>query len=135
MSEPTRGRGSAGDHLANERTFLAWIRTSLGIIGLGFVMAKFSVWMRQFLATVAPDRVAHSRGGASLPIGLALIGAGALLAVLSYRRHERVRRAIETGETVPATSLLRLMVVLLVLVSAAMIVYLSLTSASIWAPE
>ena len=33
-------RGSAADHLANERTFLAWIRTSIGIMGLGFALLK-----------------------------------------------------------------------------------------------
>jgi putative membrane protein len=135
--DPSRGgtpprRGSTSDYLANERTFLAWTRTSLGIIGLGFVMAKFSVWLRQFLGAVAPERVATTRGGASLPAGLILIGFGALLAVLAYRRHESVCRAIEEGRNVPTTSLLRMMVAVVVLVSVTMIVYLILTSASIW---
>ncbi|MBB5439184.1 uncharacterized membrane protein YidH (DUF202 family) [Pedobacter sp. AK017] len=40
-------RGNAGDHLANERTFLAWIRTSIGIMGFGFVVVKFSLFVRQ----------------------------------------------------------------------------------------
>ena len=37
----------AADHLANERTFLAWIRTSLAVIGLGFAVAKFGTWLRE----------------------------------------------------------------------------------------
>ncbi|UZJ63104.1 DUF202 domain-containing protein [Sphingobacterium sp. KU25419] len=35
------------DHLANERTFLAWIRTSIGIMGFGFVVVKFSLFVKQ----------------------------------------------------------------------------------------
>jgi len=36
------------DHLANERTFLAWVRTALGLIGLGFVLARMGLFLRQF---------------------------------------------------------------------------------------
>jgi putative membrane protein len=41
--------GKASDHLANERTFLAWIRTSISIIVFGFVVAKFGITLREFL--------------------------------------------------------------------------------------
>ena len=37
----------ATEYLANERTFLAWIRMSIAIISLGFVIAKFDVWLRE----------------------------------------------------------------------------------------
>lgn len=130
MSKPMKG--AVTEHLANERTFLAWVRTSLGIIGLGFVMAKFSVWLRQFLGAVAPARAASSRGGASLPAGLALIAFGAVLTLLAYRRYESVRRAIEEERGVPATSLMRLMVAIVILVSAVIIAYLFATSTSVW---
>lgn len=33
------------EYLANERTFLAWVRTSIAVLSLGFVIAKFSVWI------------------------------------------------------------------------------------------
>ena len=38
---------SATEYLANKRTFLAWVRTSIAIISLGFVLAKFDVWRSQ----------------------------------------------------------------------------------------
>ena len=41
--------GKASDHLANERTFLAWIRTSISIIVFGFVVAKFGITLREYL--------------------------------------------------------------------------------------
>ena len=45
MVEKIKSQGSAGDHLANERTFLAWIRTSIGIMAFGFVVVKFSLFL------------------------------------------------------------------------------------------
>jgi putative membrane protein len=41
----------ASDFLANERTFLAWVRTSLGLIGLGFVLARMGLFLRQIAIT------------------------------------------------------------------------------------
>ena len=42
--EPIENRGStARDHLANERTFLAWFRTALGLVGLGVVLEGFAI--------------------------------------------------------------------------------------------
>ena len=41
MPEHTR----ASEFLANERTFLAWVRTSVTILSFGFVVAKFNVWL------------------------------------------------------------------------------------------
>ncbi|AEE94383.1 conserved hypothetical protein [Acidianus hospitalis W1] len=37
--------GSPSDHLANERTFLAWVRTGIALIGFGFVIAKFALFI------------------------------------------------------------------------------------------
>ena len=48
-SIPPTKLGKASDHLANERTFLAWIRTSISIIVFGFVVAKFGITLREFL--------------------------------------------------------------------------------------
>lgn len=67
--EPLR-EGKATDYLASERTFLAWIRTSIAVIGLGFVVAKFSVWLRELAAGINPQSPIRP-GGASLPLGVA----------------------------------------------------------------
>ncbi len=39
--------GSPSDHLANERTYLAWVRTSIGIMAFGFVVVKFNLFIKQ----------------------------------------------------------------------------------------
>lgn len=118
------------EHLANERTFLAWVRTSIAIIGLGFVMAKFSVWLRQFLGTVAP-RARMPPAGASLPAGIALIALGAVTTLLAYWRYLRVERAIDTGAYTGQRGLLVLVTLSLVVVSVAVIVYLVSTASSL----
>jgi len=69
---------SAGlsDLLAAERTFLAWIRTGLALMGFGFVVSRFGIYLEQFrLVEHAP--AVHSFG-VSLWFGTALIAAGVL---------------------------------------------------------
>ena len=75
----------ATDHLANERTFLAWVRTSITIMSLGFVVARFGLWLER-LSQLAPgfdaNRQTHPSGW-SLPIGVGLMLCGALLTVVA----------------------------------------------------
>lgn len=84
------------DHLANERTFLAWLRTSIAVLGLGFVVAKFSVWLRELSARLdEPVQASHTR--LSLPLGVSMMAVGGLLAVVAAWRYRRVRIAIDRG--------------------------------------
>lgn len=115
------------DHLSNERTFLAWVRTSIAIVGLGFVMARFSLWLRQLPVVVDPA-LRVPKAGASLPAGLALILFGALIAALSYKRYRTVERAIDGGRFVPARGLLVVITAAVVVVSLAVVVYIAATT-------
>jgi putative membrane protein len=76
----------AAEYLANERTFLAWIRTSIAAISLGFVVAKFGLWIGELAARVDPQ-LQNLRTGASIPTGLVMIGFGGLLTILAARRY------------------------------------------------
>ena len=92
---------SATEYLANERTFLAWVRTSIAIISLGFVLAKFDVWLSQLAARL--DAGVQSQAAvASMPIGLAVVGLGGMLAVLAAWRYQVVNREIASGIVAPA---------------------------------
>src|SRR6201993_2389371 len=62
----------ATEYLANERTFLAWVRTSVAVMSLGFVLARFSVWLRELSVQGQTQAPVH-RGGISLPIGVAMM--------------------------------------------------------------
>jgi putative membrane protein len=117
----------ATEYLANERTFLAWIRTSIAIISLGFVVAKFSLWLRELAARFDPH-VPASDPRASLPIGVAMMALGGVFAALAARRYHLVNKAIEEGEVSADRGLVFFVTIVVVLLSVAMIAYMLLTS-------
>jgi len=88
---------SYSDHAANERTFLAWIRTGIAIIAFGFVMEKFNLFLVAVAATASPQiaaRVERLAGPFGRYDGLALMIVGILLIVVSTVRFLRTERRI-----------------------------------------
>lgn len=83
------------DHLANERTFLAWIRTSLGIMGFGFVVVKFSLFIRQIELVLKTGAVTHSHHGYSGIVGVTIVIIGALTVILAFFKYRKTNRQIE----------------------------------------
>ena len=71
------------DHLANERTLLAWQRTALTVVGLGFLVDRF--------AFDSADT------GVSALLGMGLIVLGAALSVVGLQRYLRTEREIDTA--------------------------------------
>ena len=60
------------DHAANERTFLAWLRTSIAVIAFGFVVEKFNLFALTLLDSTSLDeahRMRLERLSGSLPQG------------------------------------------------------------------
>ncbi|SHL56719.1 putative membrane protein [Roseovarius marisflavi] len=87
-----------GDHAANERTFLAWVRTAVSIVGFGLVVARVG----------PPQNTYWSE--------MALLISGAVVVVVAYLRKRALRKRIAQvqeadGDTIPADTLLLLMVV------------------------
>lgn len=94
-------------HMANERTFLAWVRTSIGLMAFGFVVERFALFVRQiahFLGTAAGMQPSQSRGYASI-FGIVLVGLGAVLGVFSYARFRSVEKQIDTDAYRPSHGL------------------------------
>lgn len=54
--------GSLSDFLSNERTFLAWLRTSIAILGFGFVVVKFSLFIQQLSFALGEKFVLPNKG-------------------------------------------------------------------------
>jgi putative membrane protein len=122
------GEHRATEYLANERTFLAWIRTSLAIISLGFVVAKFSLWLHELELGLNPG-IQTYRPGLSMPIGIAMMAVGGLVTGLAAWRYHAVNRAIERGLYMIDRGLVVLLTVVVTLLCLAMIGYLLLTAA------
>jgi putative membrane protein len=119
------GTGKASDHLANERTFLAWIRTSISIIVFGFVVAKFGITLREFLRV--QGSAAHENG-ASLIIGVGFIAMGILLALAAWFRYQSTMRRIETGDFKPARAIVTALAVVAALFGIILAAYLIYTA-------
>ena len=89
MTEPASPESfHLSDHLAAERTFLAWIRTGLALMGFGFVVARFGLFLQE-LQSIRPGTTSHSYG-LSLWFGTALICAGVVVDVYSSLRYSRL---------------------------------------------
>ncbi len=114
---------------AAERTLLAWMRTGLALMGFGFVVARFGLFLREIAAAgqVAVSR--HSTGW-SLWIGTALIGLGVAVSLLASYEYYRFVRSSRQGRTyVPRTMSLAVVVaVILALLGIVMASYLILVS-------
>ncbi|HVB02805.1 MAG TPA: DUF202 domain-containing protein [Chitinophagaceae bacterium] len=83
----------AGDHLANERTYLAWIRTSIGIMAFGFVVVKFTLFLKQ-LSAVLGKKILTTQPGYTAIIGIFLVGFGACLALFSFLRYKHIEKQL-----------------------------------------
>jgi putative membrane protein len=81
--------------LANERTFLAYVRTSLAFIAFGFVIARFSLFAREFSAIVPVHPV---REGMSTGFGTAMAVVGILVVLLGAWRYARTDRGLRRGK-------------------------------------
>jgi putative membrane protein len=73
---------------AAERTLLAWLRTGLTLIALGFVVSRFGLFVR-LLAIQAQGSQPPSRSSLSAVLGIAFVIAGTLAIVLAAVQHQR----------------------------------------------
>jgi uncharacterized protein (DUF302 family)/uncharacterized membrane protein YidH (DUF202 family) len=99
MDGPAKATQKAGlsDYLAAERTLLAWIRTGLALMGFGFVVARFGLFLQQLQVM---QRVPSAQTyGLSLWFGTALIAVGVIVNVFSGWQHARLVRELDRGET------------------------------------
>lgn len=122
------------DHAANERTFLAWVRTAIAVMAFGFLVARFNLFLRM----AAQSLSAH--GGASIVLhgsgfggvaGVVLVAAGTVMILVAAIRFVRTARAIDSPtshHSGPRADLV--LAVLMTLLGIAMLVYLSETLAT-----
>ncbi|QMV20029.1 DUF202 domain-containing protein [Granulicella sp. 5B5] len=86
-------------YFAAERTFLAWIRTGLGLMGVGFAVSRFGLFLREFTATQHP--AAQISTTHSLITGVALVALGVIVNIAAVISHIRITRELATGTWQP----------------------------------
>lgn len=116
-------------HMANERTFLAWIRTSIGIMAFGFVVEKFSLFIKQisyFLGKsgIPASQVPPPLHGYSSVFGIFLVGLGALIGVLAFIKYKDTGRQIDNDTYHPSSILDTLITLIVLAVGIFLVIYL-----------
>ena len=95
MPDTVKGTDDPRIYFAAERTFLAWIRTGLGLMGVGFAVARFGLFLREMRASEVHS-VIHSTG-LSVYSGVALVGLGVGVNVIAVMQHVRITRELRDG--------------------------------------
>jgi uncharacterized protein (DUF302 family)/uncharacterized membrane protein YidH (DUF202 family) len=120
----TTPKAALSDYLAAERTLLAWIRTGLALMGFGFVVARFGLFLQEFQIVEHAPSAQHY--GLSLWFGTALIAVGVFVNIFSGLQHAHLVRELRRGQRIlsrPAAPGVAI-ALFLALVGLAMAIYL-----------
>lgn len=130
-NQESRRSSHATDHMANERTFLAWIRTSIGIMAFGFVVEKFALFIKQIALLLGKSplqglhNTSYSLQGYSSIFGVFLVALGVLISLLAFIKYKQVEKQIEAGTYQPSTLLNTLLTSCVLLIGIFLVVYLN----------
>ncbi len=113
---------TTNNHLANERTFLAWIRTSFSIIIFGFVVARFGVALREFFLI---QHHAVKGSDDSLAIGVMFMIIGIFFSITALIRYQITMRRIEAAKFRPANTIAILLGIFATLFGITLVSYLT----------
>ncbi len=114
------------DHLANERTFLAWMRTGLATITFGFVVERFGLLLRELGLKSAPIPLTGAHY--SSIIGIALTILGVILMVVALVNFLQIRGAIDKEDFHPQSAFAIILTILASLIGLLLAFYLWTTS-------
>ena len=111
----------AHEFLASERTFLAWIRTSIAVLSFGFAIIKFDVWTRLMLQgsgiSTGSTHIASS-------IGAIMVVLGGLMSAVGAAHYQRTNKQILEGKVQVSNWLVLSISASVVLLAIAVIIYL-----------
>lgn len=115
------------DHAANERTFLAWIRTAIAIMAFGFLVERFDIFLEAVVPSLSGRVIAPLGQKFGNIVGLALIVAGTAMVALAMIRFVKNAKIIDSDEEAiaPGSKLDFVLASLLILLGVSMFLYLS----------
>jgi len=113
------------EHLANERTFLAWIRTSIALMGFGFVIVKFTLFLKQF--SVAIDTEIDSAKDYGSAVGIIMVVLGIIFSSLAYINYKITQKNLNKKFYV-ASSTISLILTLIILTGGILLILYLISS-------
>jgi putative membrane protein len=120
-------------HLANQRTFLAWLRTCVALIGLGFVVAKFGLFLFPISGGGGPSTYTTSLATSfetsthySSIIGISMVILGIVFAIFALRNYIYMYKSIESNTFTPKHFDIYVLSIGLVILGLFMVAYLIL---------
>ncbi|MBP7184786.1 MAG: DUF202 domain-containing protein [Saprospiraceae bacterium] len=114
------GFENSREHLANERTFLAWIRTSVALMGFGFVIVKFVLFLKQ-ISMLLESKAAPMYGHSAI-VGVIMVALGVILALLAFVQYKKTQRQLNQG-IYDSSPLLTIFITLVILISGIFLVF------------
>lgn len=117
------------DHAANERTFLAWVRTAIAVMAFGFLVEKFDLFLRLARASLAPHVVAPPGPRLGEAAGFGLMVFGLAIVTVATARFLKTAKYIDDAaqHAGPGTRLDVALSALLFLLGCALLAYLVYT--------
>jgi putative membrane protein len=91
------------DHAANERTFLAWVRTAIAVMAFGFVIERFDLFLQAFAPRTVDKQIAIHGQSFANAAGLAFLFLGVAMIAIAGFRFMRTAKEIDATETVPSS--------------------------------
>ena len=109
------------EHLANERTILAWVRTAIAVMTLGIAINRFSLFLIEFARMVPGSRAANVHAEEA---GIGLVVVGVLVMLGGIWHYLDVARAIDEGNYRPSRVRIVVPALIVVLLGGATLVWL-----------
>jgi len=113
------------EHLANERTFLAWIRTSIALMGFGFVIVKFTLFLKEISLLLETKGVSSKEFSAI--VGVIMVALGVMIAVLAFLQYKKYENQLNNNSYV-SSSMLSLFITLIILIGGIILILYLLSS-------
>lgn len=113
----------ANEHLANERTFLAWLSAGVAIMAFGFVVVKFSLFAKRFSPVLDMPPVKANDCSSVLGIGLVLVGTLAIM--IGWARFRYTRNLLRHGNFVHSATSMTILAAAIFLMSLGLVSYLA----------
>lgn len=115
-------KAKPNDHLANERTMLAWIRTAIAIIGFGFLVVKFSMFLQQ-LGLLAGKKIVIKNTYTD-SIGILIVAVGIVCLLVSFIQFKITEKRLLNDTYRPSSKAMMILVVTLMVLGIILIWYL-----------